>query len=403
MIPTDADRRFAALLALPALAPVLAALPRARLVGGAVRDTLAGLPVADIDITTPDPPEQALAALEAAGLRVIPTGLAHGTLTALSQGQPFEVTTLRRDEETDGRHARVAWTDDFQEDAARRDFTINAMSLDQRGALHDYFDGAADLATGRVRFVGEAARRVAEDHLRILRFFRFFARYGSGAPDAEAKAAIADAIPSLARLSAERVWSEIKRILAAPAPLEAVRLMHALGVLHAAMPEAGDLGRLAGLLAVGAPADPLLRLAALLDGDTDALADRLRLSTAERATLAGWAGAPVPQPGDADADLRRALADTPAETLVGRTWLAQADTPGAPARWQEVRARLAAMPRPIFPLEGRHLLAHGAAPGPKVGEILREIRGWWMQGGCVANEAACLAYLARVMPRSSNK
>ncbi len=169
---------------------LFAILPTARLVGGCVRDTLAGRPVADIDLATPLPPEDAAQTLTAAGIRVIPTGLAHGTVTALIDGRPYEITTLRRDLVTDGRHAEVAWTGDWREDAARRDFTMNAMSLAPDGTLHDYFGGAADLAAGRVRFVGDAATRVAEDYLRILRFFRFQARYGTGDPDPAAMAAV---------------------------------------------------------------------------------------------------------------------------------------------------------------------------------------------------------------------
>ncbi len=376
------------LLADSALAPILTALPRARLVGGCVRDTLAGLPVADIDLATPDPPEQALRALQAAGLRVIPTGLAHGTLTAISQGRPFEVTTLRRDEETDGRHARVAWTDSFEEDAARRDFTINAMSLDRIGTLHDPFGGQADLTARRVRFVGEPAQRIAEDYLRILRFFRFYARYAAGPPDAAAAAAIAAATHGLARLSAERVWSELKRILATRQPLEAVTLMHRLGVLAAVLPEACDTARLGRLVAAGAPPDPILRLAALLTGDPAPLAGRLRLSVAEREQLQALIQPPTPHPDDDDATLRRLLADTPREVLAGRTWLAG----GSDA----LRRRLA-QGRPSFPLQGKHALALGARPGPLVGDALRQVRDWWLQGGCVADEAACLARLREVL------
>ncbi len=377
------------LLADPALMPVLTALPRARLVGGCVRDTLAGLPVADIDVATPDSPEQALAALQAAGLRVIPTGLAHGTITAISGGRPFEVTTLRRDEETDGRHARVAWTDSFEEDAARRDFTINAMSLDRAGTLYDPFGGQADLAARRVRFVGEAAQRIAEDYLRILRFFRFYARYADGPPDAAAAAAIAAGTHGLARLSAERVWSELKRILATQQPLEAITLMRHLGVLAAVLPEACDAERLGRLLAAGAPPDPVLRLAALLTGDPAPLTDRLRLSTAEREQLQALTHAPTPHPDDDDATLRRLLADTPHEVLAGRIWLVGG--PGA------LRRRLEEQRRPVFPLQGKHALSLGAQPGPPVGEALRKVRDWWLQGGCVADEAACLARLAEVL------
>jgi poly(A) polymerase/tRNA nucleotidyltransferase (CCA-adding enzyme) len=372
----------------PDLAPVLAALPQARLVGGAVRDALAGLPVADMDLATPEPPEHSMRRLEAAGLRVVPTGIAHGTVTAISNHRPFEITTLRRDVSTDGRRASVAWTEDWREDAARRDFTINAMSLDRAGVLHDFFGGAADLRDGRVRFVGDAAARIAEDYLRVLRFFRFHARYGRGAPDAAAAAAIAGALPGLAILSAERVWSELKRILAAPDPGGAVVLMARLGVLAALVPEGADPAGLLALLARGAPADPVLRLAALLTGDAAAFGRRLRLSVAEQARLVALRAGPAPGPGE-DAALRRLLAEEEAEILIGRAWLRGGDA--------SLRARLAALPRPVFPLEGRDALALGAQPGPAVGAALREVRGWWLAGGCVADAAACRARLREAL------
>lgn len=384
-----------AFLADPALAAVLAALPGARLVGGCVRDALAGLPIADLDLATPEPPEEVARRLADAGLRAAPTGLDHGTVTAISGGRGFEVTTLRRDVETDGRHARVAWTSDWQEDAARRDFTINAMSMLPSGEIFDYFGGADDLRVGRVRFVGEARQRVAEDYLRVLRFFRFQARYGRGEPDPEAVAAVRDGAAGLDGLSPERVWSELKRILAAPDPSASVALMDRLGVLARALPEGAAPARLAALAAAGAPADPLLRLAALLDGDPAALAGRLRLSGEERARLLALRRGPVPAPGMDDADLRRLLADEPAETLIGRAWLAGgADIPRGPG-WADLRARLAALPRPVFPLAGRDALALGAQPGPAVGRALAAVRAWWLAGGCAADRAACLAELAR--------
>jgi poly(A) polymerase/tRNA nucleotidyltransferase (CCA-adding enzyme) len=365
------------LLADPDLAPVLAALPRARVVGGAVRDTLAGRAVADIDLAAPEPPEIVAAALEEAGVRTLPTGLSHGTVTAISNHRPFEITTLRRDVATDGRHAEVAWTEDWREDAARRDFTINAMSLDQSGQLHDYFGGTDDLAAGRVRFVGPAAPRIAEDYLRILRFFRFYARYGAGPPDGEAAGAIAQGLPGLALLSAERVWSELKKILAADDPVAAMRLMDSLGVLGAILPEGADAEKLAKLCAAGAPAQPILRFAALVTGDVAAIAARLKLSTAEAETVAAWRHGPVPLPGN-DAELRRMLADEPAEILIGRLWLASGFGP----KWDALRARLADLPRPVFPLEGRDALALGAKPGPAVGVALRAVRQAWLEQGC---------------------
>ncbi len=369
----------------PALAAVLAALPGARIVGGAVRDHLAGRDVADIDLATPDPPDAVMAKLRAAGLKAVPTGLVHGTITAVSHHRGFEITTLRRDVLTDGRHAVVAFTDDWRADAARRDFTINALSMTPDGTLFDYFGGAADLAAGRVRFVGDPAARIAEDYLRILRFFRFHARYGRGAPDPAATAAIAAAVPGLARLSAERVWSELKRILAAPDPVHAITLMAELGVLPPVLPEGTDITRLADLCARGAPPDPILRLAALLTGDPPALAARLRLSLAEHDTLHTLQTGTVPDDTADDATLRRALADERPDILIARSWLAGR---GAP-----LRARLAAIPRPTFPLQGRDLT--GIASGPAMGTLLRDLRAWWLEGGCVADAAACKTELAK--------
>ncbi|HEY2616541.1 MAG TPA: CCA tRNA nucleotidyltransferase [Acetobacteraceae bacterium] len=375
----------------PALAAVMAALPEARVVGGAVRDTLADREVCEIDLATPRPPEQVTETLRAAGIRAVPTGLDHGTVTAVVNGRGFEVTTLRRDVATDGRHAVVAFTEDWRADAARRDFTINAMSLTRAGEVFDYFGGIADLRAGIVRFVGDPATRIAEDYLRILRYFRFFARFGGRSADPAALAAIRAGVPGIARLSVERVWSELVGILSASDPRAAIGLMAAQGVLAAVLPEGADPARLARLVEADGPADPLLRLAALLSGDPAALAARLRLSAAERDRLGALRAGPVPRPGDDAATLRRLLADESREVLIDRTWLACGDTP----EWAALRARLAAMPRPVFPLEGRDLLALGEPEGPRVGVLLRAVRQWWLDGGCVADKAACRAELVR--------
>ena len=375
----------------PALAAVLAALPDARIVGGAVRDALARRPVTDIDLATLRTPEQVREALEKAGLRAVPTGIEHGTVTAVSGGRGFEVTTLRRDVETDGRHARVAFTDDWRADAARRDFTINAMSMTRDGAVFDYFGGVDDLRAGRLRFVGDPATRIAEDYLRILRFFRFFARYGTTAPGADERAAIVAGVPRLASLSAERVWGELERILGSPDPRAAIALMAELGVLQAVVPEGADPAWLSRLIQAGAPADPLLRLAALLTGDATAFATRLRLSGAERERLESLRSEPVPSPGQDDAALLRLLADTPPRMLIDRSWLAG----GGAEEWTKLRSRLASLPVPVFPLEGRDVLALGVAEGPRVGELLRAVRQWWLDGGCAADAAACRAELVR--------
>jgi poly(A) polymerase/tRNA nucleotidyltransferase (CCA-adding enzyme) len=362
----------------PAFRRVHAALPEARLVGGCVRDALAGLPVADLDLATPRVPAEVIATLRAAGIPVAPTGLAHGTVTAVVDGRPIEITTLRRDVATDGRHATVAFTDDWRADAARRDFTINAMSMDAEGHVWDWFGGRDDLFQGVVRFVGDPATRIAEDYLRALRFFRFHARYGQGALDAAAVAAIRAAGPGLAILSAERVWSELKRILAVPDPRAAVRLMAETGVLGAVLPEATALERLDALIAAGAPADPLLRLAALCPGaDVVRLAARLRLSGAEAARLASLA---EPAPAGDERAWRAALAARGPEALTAASWLAEAE--GRPGAWADRRAWIAATPRPVFPLRGADVLAEGVPPGPRVGAILDALERRWAEAGC---------------------
>ena len=377
-------------LAQGAPAAVLAALPGARVVGGAVRDLLAGRAVHDVDVAVPLPPEEAARLLKERGIKVFETGLAHGTVTAVLNHQPVEVTSLRRDVMTDGRHAQVAWSTDWREDAARRDFTINALSMDASGALWDYFGGREDLAAGHVRFVGDAATRMAEDYLRVLRFFRFHARYGRGEPDAEAMAAIRAAVPGLARLSVERVWMELKRLLQAPDPLEALRLMRDSGVLPATLPEAGELHPLYRLLEAGAPAEPVLRLAALLQPGTEAeaLARRLRFSTAEATRLRHLLDERLrPAPELEGAGLRRWLAEAPAgDVSTELAWMAEA-ADGMDR--QALRHRIGETPRPVFPLQGRDALAAGVPPGPAMGQALARTRAWWLEGGCEANAEAC--------------
>lgn len=374
----------------PQLERLWTVLPEARVVGGAVRDRLAGRPISDIDLASPLPPEAVATRLAKAGIRAVPTGLDHGTITAVLDGRHFEITTLRRDLETDGRHAVVAFTDDWREDAARRDFTINAMSMARDGTIHDYFGGRDDLAAGIVRFVGDPTTRIQEDFLRILRFFRFHARYEASPPDQAAVAAIRALKGGLARLSAERVWQEIKRILAAPDPLAALNLMAETGVLQVVLPEAAGIMALQRLETRGAPADPLLRVAALIGGAVRPLARRLRLAEAERARLEAIATAPDLAADAGEAVLRRALADWPAETLIDRSWLAADD-----ADRSALRARLATMERPVFPLKGRDAVAIGVAPGPAIGAALAAVRRWWMAHDCLPDGDACRAELRR--------
>ena len=259
----------------------------ARFVGGAVRNTLMGLPVADVDIATKLTPQASIAALKAAKIRVVPTGVEHGTVTAVRDHTPYEITTLRRDVETDGRRAVVAFTTDWAEDAARRDFRLNALYADREGVIYDYVGGGIeDAYAGRVVFVGDAETRIREDYLRVLRFFRFFAWYGRGDIDAVGLAACARLKDGVARLSAERVSKELLRLLEAPDPRKAVRLMADSGVLAVAVPAALDLERFDAMVDIDP--DPELRLSALLPDDPTAvvaLADSLRLSTAQRDRL----------------------------------------------------------------------------------------------------------------------
>jgi len=374
-------------------AAVLAALPGARAVGGCVRDALARRPVHDVDIAAPFPPEIIAARLTDAGLRVFETGLAHGTLTAVLDHQAVEVTALRRDTNTDGRHAEVEWTTDWQEDAARRDFTINAMSCDAGGALWDYFGGRDDLATGRVVFVGDPATRLREDYLRALRFFRFWARYGQGDADPMALAAIRAAVPGLrARIAVERIWMELKRLLEAPDPVPALALMRDGGLMRAVLPEAKGFVPLGRLIARGAPADPLLRVAALLTGDAHRrLASRLRLSGEEAARLRFLLEHPAP---DAEGLIRFMAATRTLGPPVAALWLAE-------ARDGQDRASLrlaAAAEAPVFPLQGRDAMALGVPPGPAIGQALRAVEAWWLAGDCTATREDCLAELARHCP-----
>ncbi|WP_408873027.1 CCA tRNA nucleotidyltransferase [Gluconobacter roseus] len=370
-------------------------LPDARLVGGSVRDLLAGVTVHDLDLATPEPPEDVLRHLEDAGIRVIPTGLSHGTVTAVLDGVPYEITTLRRDEETDGRHAVVAWTQDWAEDAARRDFTINAMSLDQHDGLHDYFGGREDLSNRHVRFVGEASRRIEEDALRALRFFRFDARYGNGHPDKAACEAVSEQLELIRTLSAERIASELLRILAGPRLMETITAMSRVGLLQAVLPSP-DPAALLRLLNCVAPCDPLLRLFALCRGRSSELAGRLKLSNADGAKIEAWASdSPALHPDASDDDLRRLRVLQPLDCLMERSWLEQARRVGAPdPDWDRFRARLQAMPQPEFPLSGKDAIAQGVQPGPGMGEWLKTGRNWWMSQGCLPDRAACLAYLA---------
>lgn len=343
-----------------------------RWVGGAVRDTLVGIAVKDIDMATRLLPEETLARLKAAGIKAIPTGLAHGTVTALTAGGPVEITTLRRDVETDGRHATVAFSTDWREDAARRDFTINALYADPRTLeISDYFGGQADLAAHRVRFIGDAETRIREDYLRILRYFRFHARFGSLPADAEAEEACARLAPGLKGLSRERVGWELLRLLGHPDPAPTLRRMAELGVLAQILPEA-DPEALPPLIAAEAcenvAPDSLRRLAAILPPDpplAEQVAARLRLSTAQKKRLA-TAAARTSAIGEPRA-LAYRLGMTEASDrllLAGRSL-----------------APLAGWSPPTFPLKGGAIVARGIGAGPMVARLLRTVENRWIDEG----------------------
>jgi poly(A) polymerase len=344
----------------------------ARAVGGAVRDALMGRPVADVDIATDAHPEQVMRAAEAAGLKAVPTGLAHGTVTVVAGNRPFEVTTLRKDVETHGRHATVAFTDDWTEDARRRDFTLNALYCRADGQVYDPLSGYPDLVARRVRFIGVPAERIREDYLRILRFFRQTADYGEGPADAEGLAACVRERAGLGMLSGERVREELLRLLARLAALEG---------------------------AAGSAPDAILRLGALtveIEEDAERLRERLRLSNEQAAELLRVAvREPKVDPSATEAEAKVCLYRQGQRACRERVLIAWARS-GDPPQDEAWRRRLALPERwqtPVFPLGGADVLAEGVPAGPRVGALLRTLEDWWIAGDFSADEAALRAKL----------
>ncbi len=367
----------------PATKAVMTALANAggspRFVGGCVRDTLVGRAVADIDIATPLTPPAVIAALEAADLRAVPTGIEHGTVTAISGRRPFEVTTLRRDVETDGRRAVVAFTTDWAEDAQRRDFRLNALYLDPEGRLYDPTGGGvADAHAGRIVFVGDAETRIREDYLRTLRFFRFLAWYGRGEPDAVALAACARLKDGLAGLSGERVSKEFLKLLAAKDPMPSLRLMQDSGILAVLLTGMDRLDRLESLIGLG-QADPELRLAALAR-NPEAMAaaiTRLRLSNAQAGRLE--AALADKAPGLESPAVRAAIYRLGAQAVRDRIILAWAEHPKADARPRRAALDIAkSWSPPRLPVGGADAQALGIAPGPALGKALAAVEQWWI-------------------------
>jgi poly(A) polymerase len=396
----------------PATTRVMAALSAeggadcARFVGGCVRDALLGRTVSDIDIATTLRPDAVIRALVAAGVKAIPTGIDHGTVTAAAQGRTLEITTLRRDVETDGRHAVVVFTDDWGEDAARRDFTMNALYADAGGAVFDPTGGGiGDLRAGRVVFVGDAATRIEEDALRILRFFRFLAWYGRGRPNGAALGACEALRDNLDDLSSERIAKELLKLLAADDPREAVGLMAATAVLRKVLPCAEGLARFEGLVAIEAEQmfapDPILRLAALLHDDAGAAratAEGLRLSNADRDRLVGALASEPVVSWMSPREVRRAIWRMGASVLRDRVMLTWASSarPAAATQWRALLPMIDSWPRPVFPLSGDEVRAAGVPQGPLVGKVMREVEAWWVDNDFTDDKLSLIERLKAV-------
>lgn len=368
----------------------------ARYVGGCVRDTLINRPIGDIDIATPLFPEEVMRRLAAAKIKAVPTGIAHGTITAVTDKRPFEITTLRRDVETFGRQARVAFSADWKEDSARRDFTMNALYLNGEGEVFDYHNGVRDLRAGKVRFVGDPATRIREDVLRLLRFYRFHAWYGRGEADEAARAACRASAPLLPTLSGERVQAEILKLLRAKNPGPSLALMQEDGVLARILPKTRDLEALTRLTKLEPPsksgADAIRRLAALIADDAEGLARKLKFSNADRERLVALM-APVALSDDA-VEQRKLLYRLGRDLYIDRVLVTAAVSGeialvkkllGAAAKWKPV----------AFPLRGADIAAAGVAEGPAIGTLLGEIEAWWEEGDFKATRKACLEELKK--------
>jgi poly(A) polymerase len=413
------DGRLADLSALraPPLQRALALLnavgEEARLVGGAVRDLLLGAPPGDFDLATTATPDVVMARAKAAGIAFAPTGVAHGTVTLILDGRPIETTTLRHDVETDGRRAKVRFGRDFAEDARRRDFTINALSIDGEGYLHDDVGGLDDLEAGRVRFIGTARERIREDFLRILRFLRFSARFGSGRLDPEGFSACIAERAGLSTLSAERVRAELLKILAAPLGVEVVREADGAGLLAPLLGGIAQPARLARVAAIekarAEAADPLLRLAGLavvVREDAERLREKLRLSNAESGRLEGAAqgleglhGLTAPP---SLGDLRVALFERGRRAVTDALTLAHAESGAAAddARWLSAWRFVRDTPVPRLPFTGADLVERGVAPGRGVGAALKALQAKWIRAGFPREPETLARLLAEALDES---
>ena len=403
---TDAPRRLdAPWLTEAPLGELLAVLDgdgeEARVVGGAVRNALIGEPHGDIDIATTAPPAEVVRRVAAAGFKAVPTGIEHGTVTVVAAGRPFEVTTLREDVETFGRRAKVAFGRDWRRDAERRDFTINALSASRDGTIHDYVGGLADIAARRVRFIGDAAARIAEDYLRVLRFFRFHAAYGEGAPDPEGVAACVGGRAGLDRLSRERVRMEMLKLLRAKHAVPALAVMTETGLLEQVLGSVPQLASFANMIkleaALALPADPVRRLGALavaVTEDAERLRERLRLANSEHERLASMAeGWWHISSAWGEREGRVLLYRLGRERFTDRVLLAWTRSPQGAAgeRWQALARLPQRWTPPAFPLRAADFLARGVPKGPRLGAALAAAEEAWIAAGFPTDRAAVAA------------
>jgi len=372
-------------------ATIVAAGGEARVAGGAVRNALFKVPVADVDLAATLPPERVMEVCKAAGMGVHPTGIEHGTVTVVAQHRPYEVTTLRHDVETDGRRARVAFHDDWQRDAARRDFTMNALYCDARGKIYDFTDGYRDILRNRIDFVGVPSQRIEEDHLRILRFFRFHAQFGKGEPDRAGLIACKRYARSLAGLSAERIRQEMKKLIIAPGAVATLKIMAREGILKNIIPYTEQwrvLGRL--------PPDPVLRLA-VLAAKPAALKDKLRLSNNDAGRIEEMLPVTPPTPELKPREQRVALYRMGTEVwrdAVRLAW-ARSKAPLDDAKWKRLLRLVDRWPIPSLPVTGKDLLAAGLKAGPELGETLRRLEEGWIHADFKPGRDALLKQIER--------
>lgn len=372
----------------------------ARFVGGCVRDALLGQspPNVDLDVATPLLPDQVIDRLESSGIKALPTGLKHGTITAVVEGRSFEITTLRKDVACDGRHAVVEFTDDFELDAARRDFTINAMSADRRGQLFDYFGGLEDLRVGKIRFVGDARLRVREDYLRILRYFRFYARYGRPPADRAALESCREAAPGLAQISGERIRSEVLKLLSATKAASALALMIEHDIISPIMSIDIDPSSLVRLVTLAPHSDALVRLAAVLRSSQDSpsalrAVSAWRFSNAQFSRLEQLTLEPSFTLPLTEADSRRLVYRLGEDTY--RDLLAL-----SAKTLDELNAALPIPKIPPFPLRGQDLIDRGVPTGPDLGQRLKQLEDWWLENDLQPDRNATIEELDRLLSDS---